>query len=258
MNLAIVSSIATSTSVSQTITVVPAVALPTSGYSTVSSNLPVFKQFIPDQRRWEITHERMRQVDSLYRLGELSVFCLMWNVEDFNAGLVQRCPTCQETSSLITSTYTQPAFDRCPTCYGHLYAGAHGGVKALLIRPGAWTYNEGDNRYLPRGEIEAVNATVTTSFEVRLYTRDYVFRGDGQRFGVTAVQGIHLANGFGTSSHTTEAIAYSYSVAKENPSSPAWMIGFLTPELIALLDVPYRRTVPDFTQWEFMDGPVSV
>lgn len=213
-----------------------------------------YSNFLPDQRWWEIQNERFRETDALYRIGEYSAFVYMWKVEDFDGGYVDRCPTCLVGSSAIDNTYNQPTFDRCPTCYGALYAGPHGGVKALYIRPAIWQFGEKDLQWLPKGETEVQNATVTTTYDVRLFKRDYVFRGDGLRFGVNSVQGVHLSAGAGTQSHTQTALTYTFGLGLEHQSSPAYLIPPDIDTTIAILTPPYPRYLPDFTQWQFDDG----
>lgn len=215
-----------------------------------------FHNFIPDRRWWENYQESFRATDALYRIGEWAAFVFMWKPQDAAAGDVKRCPTCTYGQNLVDQVYQQPAYDRCPTCYGVLFAGAHGGVKAMLIRPSIWQYGEKDIQWLPRGETEVQNATVTTSGDVRLFKRDYIFRGDGYRFGVNSVQVLHLSSGFGTPSHTVSALTSSYGVAAEHESSPAFMIPPNVFSLEMLIGTDNQRTLPDFSRWEFADGPL--
>lgn len=209
--------------------------------------------FLTDQRWWEINLERQRTLDALYRNGEWAAFVFTWKVHDFERGWVQRCPNCQQTSSLVNSTYQSPAFDRCVQCLGTLYSGPHGGVKALLVRPSMWTFGEKDVQYLPRGETETVSANVTTTHDVRLYSRDYVIRADGNRFGVMGVNTTHLSSGFGPVEHTNTAINSSYSIVRENETSPAYMVDFDC----GVLNTSYGRTLPDFP-FQFADAPIEL
>ena len=214
-----------------------------------------YSSFLPDQKWWEIVQERFRETDALYRIGEWATFVAMWKVEDFNSGLVQRCPTCVVGTTVIDNTYNQPTFDRCPTCYGALYAGPHGGVKSLQIRPSIWQFGEKDLQWLPRGETEVQNATVTSTYDVRLWKRDYIIRGDGLRFGVNSVSGVHLSSGFGVQAHTQTAITYTYGIQKEHESSPAYLIPPNTQVITQLLNQLYARYLPNFNQYEYDDGP---
>lgn len=224
-----------------------------------------FSEFVTDRRWWENYQESFRARDALYRIGEMAIFVYMWKASDFNlaqanrATYVQRCPTCTYGEALVNQVYQQPAFDRCPTCFGTLYAGAHGGVMALYFRPSMWQFGEKDIQWLPRGEIEAQNAQVVTTGDMRLFKRDYVFRGDGNRFGVTQVQSLHLSSGFGVVSHTESALTNTLSINRENESSPAYMITLPHGgNILQLLATDNQRLPPDFSPYEFNDAPYPI
>lgn len=214
-----------------------------------------FNEFLPDRRWWEVYQEQFRVRDALQRIGEWAGLVNMWKTDDFNSGWVSRCPTCQSTEPYISQVYQQPAFDRCPTCLGTMYAGPHGGIKALSIRPTIWQYGEKDLQFMPRGETDIQSGQVTTTGDVRLYNRDYIIRGDGNRFGVTNVQALHLTSGFGTPSHTEAAISSSYGVSRESESSPAYLIPPSVTGWIALLSTDNQRYLPNWTAYEFNDAP---
>jgi hypothetical protein len=215
-----------------------------------------FQEFIPDRRWWENYSEQFRAADALWRIGELAFFVDMWKTDDFNAGFVTRCTTCQNNiEPYVSQVYEQSAFDRCPTCFGVMYAGRHGGVRALAVLPSMWQFGEKDLQWLPRGEVETQTAQVVAPGSFRLFKRDYIFRGDGNRFSVNSVQALHLSSGFGTTAHTESAITNTYSVALENPSSPAYLIPPPQSVLLSLLATDNQRYVPDFSGWIFNDSP---
>jgi hypothetical protein len=237
---------------------------PITGPPNIPSALPgqypwKYISFIPDQRWWEIEQERYRQTEALLRVGEWAGFATLWSRKDFDQGLAQRCPNCITSESLVNQVYLQPTFERCPVCFGSLFVGAHGGVKAFLIRPTIWQFSEEQTAWLPRGEVQHQTGMVTTTGDFRSQVRDFIFRGDGQRFSITSVTALHLSAGNGIQAHTNSAISMSYNVGLENPDSPAYLIETDdATSLIDLLNTPYNRLIPDWTPWEFIDGPVSV
>ena len=194
----------------------------------------------------------------MHRIGEWSMFVYMWTTDDFNAGYVTRCPQCSDPSAIVNQVYQQPSYERCPTCFGALYAGAHGGVKAIQVRPALWQFEEKDIKFLSRGEIEPQAASVITTGDVRLFTRDYIFRSDGNRFGVNGVQAVHLQAGFGTPAHTMSALTSSYTVGRENESSPAYMIPPAVASLETIIGTDNQRFIPSFSANDFSDSPVPL
>lgn len=229
-------------------------------------SFPSYPQaFLPDQRWWEIANERRRQFDALTRIGEYSMFVLMWTVRDFKAGRVLRCPNCEDVleqtkssaaAEMIQDVYKQPSQDRCPVCFGTFYVGPAGGVKAILVRPCIWQFSEEQVTEAQRGAVETQQGSVTTTGDFRMQPHDYIFRSDGRRFEVSQAQATHLASGFGNYSSSDTAVTVAYTVAEENASSPAFLIGPDAQGLMSMLNPPYARQQPDFSQYEFTDGPV--
>ena len=213
--------------------------------------------YLPDQQWWEVAQERFRQTDALNRIGEFSLFLLRWSVRDFNAGLVGLCPTCNDGDNVIQSVYKQSAFDRCPTCYGCYYSGIHGGIKAQLVRPTAWVFDEIQTDWQRKGEVEKQSVNLTSTGDFRCQPKDWVFRGDGNRYQISSVQALHLTSGFGTVSHTNTAVSVNYQAALENPSSPAYTIPPLSGYLQDRLNPMYARFEPYFTDLEFVDGQIE-
>src|SRR5690606_5610849 len=85
--------------------------------------------------------------DALWQLGELAALCLLWNIEDFKAGMVEKCTTCN-SSSRISDAYNQPGRNKCPDCFG---TNVRGGYRALIIRPCIITYGDGQSALRPSG-----------------------------------------------------------------------------------------------------------
>jgi len=140
-------------------------------------------------------------------------------------------------------------------CYGTTF---QGGIKAQLIRPSIWNFEEKHQKQDVKAVIEPQSAQVQSTSDFRMQTHDYVFRGDGSRFQVQSMEGDHLVTGFGVSSHSLNIINYSYQMIRENASSPAYLIPPDPNTLISLLGGYYARTVSDFTSLEFVHGPLVI
>ena len=219
-------------------------------------NPTIFQPWTTDVRAWEIAQERFRANEVFWRYGELAALVSMWSVKDFQAGLVQECPTCNLGDLVVSSVYQQPAFEKCPTCFGVKYAGPHGGVKSFLVKPTLWTWGEEQTLWDRRGETERQEGTVTFPGTSFLQVRDYVFRGDGYRFQVLSWSGSHLASGFETQSHSETAISFVANVAREEPTtSPAYLIPPGTDVLIQLLNPSDLRWPPTDDSPPTLQGP---
>jgi hypothetical protein len=212
--------------------------------------------WVNPQQWWEVGMERQRETDALLHLGETCIFIVKWSIRDFESGYVTKCPTCL-VDPTIQGIYNQPAYDRCPTCYGTMYSGPHGGIKAKLFRPAIWQYGEEQTQWQKRGETENQSASVTSTGDFRCQPKDYIFRADGNRYEIQQVEAVHLTTGFGAASHSNTMISVNYPrVVLENPSSPAYTIPPLSEELIRELNPAYSNQVPDFSVYEWQDGPV--
>ena len=209
-----------------------------------------------DPKFYEVAQEQWRSEEAMWRYGELAALVSMWSVKDYEAGECKLCPTCNLGDPAVQSVYKQPAYEKCPTCYGALYVGPHGGVKAFLVKPSIWTWGEENTAWGRRGETERQEGNVTFPGSSFLQVRDYIFRGDGYRFQVTNWSGTHLATGFMTQSHTQTAVSYVAQVAREEPTtSPAYLIPPDQPTLISLLNQPYLRFPPEALWPPSLIGP---
>lgn len=200
---------------------------------------------VPDVKNWELQNERAKHEQSLYRYGEYAIFVLMWNIDDFQAGLVQRCPTCfTSVNSLISDTFKQPEFYKCPTCYGTTF---NGGYKAMLVRPSIWQWAEPQLQQEKRGYVDMDNATIQTTSDFRMQPKDYVIRGDGTRWQVKGVDALHLATGFGTQAGPWNSVSYTYSnVTREDESSVVYQIPVSEAQIQAGIPQFYSRKPIDF------------
>jgi hypothetical protein len=177
---------------------------------------------VPDAKNWEVENERARHDQALYRLGEYAIFVLMWQMQDFTLGLVGRCTTCMIPQGALADTWAQPAYFKCPNCYG---SGFEGGYKAVLVRPSLWTWDEPVQQQVARGVINTNVAQVQTTADFRLQPKDYLIRGDGSRWQAQSVEGEHLDTGFGTQAGPWNAVGFSYAnVTREDESSPAYLL----------------------------------
>jgi hypothetical protein len=177
---------------------------------------------VPDAKNWEVENERARHDQALYRLGEYGIFVLMWQMQDFTLGLVGRCTTCMIPQGALADTWAQPAYFKCPDCYG---TGFEGGYKAVLVRPSLWTWDEPVQQQVARGVINTNVAQVQTTADFRMQPKDYLIRGDGSRWQIQSVEGEHLDTGFGTQAGPWNAVGFSYAnVTREDESSPIYLL----------------------------------
>lgn len=200
---------------------------------------------VPDAKNWEVENERARHDQALYRLGEYAIFVLMWQMQDFTLGLVGRCTTCFVPQGALEDTWAQPAYFKCPDCYG---SGFEGGYKAVLVRPSLWSWDEPVQQQVARGVINTNVAQVQTTADFRLQPKDYVIRGDGSRWQAQQVEGEHLDTGFGTQAGPWNAVGFSYAnVTREDESSPVYMLPLAESYIQEVITQYYSRApVTDF------------
>jgi hypothetical protein len=216
----------------------------------------VATQLVADQQWWLVAREQRRSTDALWRIGEAVMIVIMWSTADRDAGYVGACPICVGPA-LAASVYQQSSNHSCSNCLGTGLSGPHGGVKAVLVRPSVWTWDEEQTQWLAKGEVDVQAATVTTTGDVWANRRDYVIRGDGNRYIVNGVSATHLSTGYGTPSHVADQISVSLTVVREMPSSPIYALSPSATGIVGGLDNPYQRAPGDFAGWEFVDGPLE-
>jgi hypothetical protein len=88
--------------------------------------------YLREPQRWAVDQERQRHLQALYTVGEWTMFCLMWNLEDFQNGLVTRCSVCYNRSS---QAYKQGERNKCPDCFGTTFEGGFRAQHGLLHDP---------------------------------------------------------------------------------------------------------------------------
>lgn len=175
-----------------------------------------------ERQNWAIEQERMRHTEALWQFGELAYFALMWHLEDFQAGLVQRCQRCYVTQGKIAKAYGQGNQYDCPDCFGTTF---EGGFKAVIIRPTIFGDTDKDQKSHSRGIANADEVDIESTSDFRIRTGDYCFRETGDRFYLRVPQRVTLRSGFGTPWMTTTAITYSHARAViEDPSNVSYII----------------------------------
>ena len=211
--------------------------------------LPTYPLWMQDPQSYAIDQERYRHDEALSLYGEYAIFVLLWNVNDFNANLVDRCPTCYIAYGKIAETYGQSSKERCPDCFGTTF---EGGYRAKIVRPSLWDANEDAERDHSKGEMTLAKATVQSVSDFRLRVGDYVFRGDGTRWRIETVGTNHLRTGFDTPSSADTPVGYNYGeVVREVDNSAASLI---EPADLSILDVPFQRYPQDWSAVEDIVG----
>lgn len=218
---------------------------------------PVHEIHVPDPQPHAVATERFRHDGALYQWGEYAIFVLMWTHEDFDAGLVERCPVCYGAYGVIAESYGQPARRNCPQCFGTSF---DGGYRAKIVRPSLWDHNEKDRRENTRGEITVATASVQTTADFQMRTGDYIIRADANRWQVRSKGTNHLRTGFELPSADRSAIGYNFGqVALEDESAVSYLIPPTdSDEVAALIDRIGRRRPVDFTAFDEVRGPLIV
>lgn len=211
--------------------------------------LPTYPLWMPDPQAYAIEQERYRHDEAMALYGEYAMFVLLWNINDFNANLVDRCSTCYITYGKIADTYGQASKERCDTCYGTTF---EGGYRAKIVRHSIWDVNEEYEREHSKGEITLAKASVQSVSDFRLRTGDFILRGDGTRWRADTLGTHHLRTGFDMPTSTDNPVGYNFTeVVREVDNSVAYMI---EPADLSVLDVPFQRYPQDWTALEDIVG----
>jgi len=211
-----------------------------------------------DIQGWAITQERLRHVQSLWQYGELAVFCLMWHLEDFQAGLVGRCLRCYDDGTgseedQISAAYGQGSQYRCTDCFGTTF---EGGFRALIVRPAIFTDMDKDQRRDKRGVVNTGEVNIESTPDFRVRNGDYSFRSTGDRFYLRVPRRTTLRTGFASPWQAAAAIDYNHARgAVEDPASVAYVI---PPSALILAQVlgTYTRLPVDFSDFEIIRAPL--
>lgn len=206
----------------------------------------------PDYEGWATEQVQARHNGVLWRIGEYSIFVLLWRIEDFENGLVARCPECITSMGDVADVYNQSTLTRCPTCYGTTF---EGGFKARIVRPALWDFSETTNRVEAHGEVERANAAVQSTNDFAMRTGDYIIRADGTRWRVQSLSTNHLHTGFGFPGRSETVVGFNYgTVILQDEASNAYSVQL--PADPSFLDVRNPRSTQDFTRFEEVRGPI--
>lgn len=214
--------------------------------------------YVRDAQPWSVEQERQRHYQALYAVGEYAMFALMWHIQDFTAGLVDRCHTCTgapgSKQSIIMDAYEQPERNKCPDCFGTTF---EGGYRALIVRPAIFSDTDESENLTARGMVNPSDIDVESTTDFRVRSNDYVFRAGGDRYQLGVPARIQLRTGFGPVTQTNSAIGYNHARASyEDPNaSVAYLIG---PDAAGLRSLLSRgRALPeDFSASEQIRGPL--
>lgn len=215
--------------------------------------------YLPRSQPWAIINERLAHDQSMYALGEYSIFVMLWKITDYQANLCQRCPVCYQPEGAIAQVYKQSDNPKCPVCYGTTFAGNHGGLKALIVRPAMWSTRSTDNMTDQARGVIVSNATqVQSTSDFRLQTGDFIFRADGTRWQIRTPNQDSGETGFEASTDPRTMIAMDYqNVMREDESSVAYLIPPPPVTSMALLDVgPGYPNPAQFLSIQVIDGPL--
>lgn len=206
----------------------------------------------PDYEGWAVEQVQARHNGVLWRIGEYSIFVLLWRIEDFENGLVARCPECITSMGDVAEVYNQSTLTRCPTCYGTTF---EGGFKARIVRPALWDFSETTNRVEAHGEVERANAAVQSTNDFAMRTGDYIIRADGTRWRVQSLSTNHLHTGFGFPGRSETVVGFNYgTVILQDEASNAYSVQL--PADPSFLDVRNPRSTQDFTRFEEIRAPI--
>jgi hypothetical protein len=213
---------------------------------------------VRERQQWAIDQERMRHNQALFTIGEYAMFALMWHLEDYNSGLVDRCSRCYgssgSTTRVIAEAYAQPTQNRCPICFGTTF---EGGYKNLLVRPAIFSDNDESEALQARGIVNPTNLSVESTVDFRVRSGDYVFRSSGDRFRLSVPERVTLRTGFSHPRQSDAAIGYNHAQAKyESPTaSVAYDIGPSAGQLRTILE-QVSRFPETFEGFEDIRGPL--
>ena len=229
-------------------------------------NVNIQPYWLKTPDRYMIDQERQNHADAIYAYGEYSAFALMWGIDDFRAGIVDRCPYCYDSDggqdSAIADVYGQGAEALCPYCYSTTYwattATSLPGLKAFIVRPCMWNTSDEMHKRAPQGDMTENTSQVQSISDFRMRSGDFVLRADGTRWRVQPRKTDVVISGFQASNDINSMIGYNYpEVRLEDPSSVAYQI---PPDGNTLQGILNISTVPnypiDFSSYETINGPL--
>ena len=151
--------------------------------------------WLPEHHDAQSSHLSDHHVSALYSMGEYVMFVLMWQVSDFKAGLVGRCPTCYGARQRVSEAYKQAPDSKCLDCFGTTL---EGGYRARIVRPALVSDStSGETKMAKRGEVTTDALTLETTTDFFSRTGDYLIRADGTRYQLQEMTTLVVRSGFG-------------------------------------------------------------
>lgn len=207
--------------------------------------------YLREPQRWAVDQERQRHSQALYMIGEWTMFCLMWHIQDYENGLVGKCPAC--STSRTAAAYKQPERNMCPTCFGTTF---DGGYKALIVRPAIFSDTDEGQQYQARGVVDSDDLDMESTPDFRVRSGDYCFRSTGDRFFLRVPQRVTLRTGFATPYQRSMAVGYNHAHASlEDQSTVSYLIPPKTSDLMSILAATSTEPV-DFSAYEVIRAPL--
>ena len=215
--------------------------------------------WMPKRLDYVVKHLSDSHDQVLYRLGEYAMFVMMWHVADFEAGLVQRCPTCYnpspDTERIARAYGGQPDRSKCPDCFGTSF---DGGIRARVIRPAVISDVNTETITARRGEVTTDIVAVETTSDIFVRTGDYLFRADGTRYRCVEMSTLTIRSGFDVPERDENVGGIIPSAKLEDPASVTYSI---PPGPIEVHDTLHSLTlgrhVPtDIVALDYAPGPL--
>ena len=209
--------------------------------------------YVRETQGWAVEQEHMRHNQALWSIGEYACFLLLWHIQDFEAGLVQRCLTCYQPRGKIAEAYGQPSQNKCPNCLGTTF---EGGYRALIFRPAIFTDTDESEQIAQRGVVHANDVSIDSTSDFRVRTGDYCFRQNNDRYYLRVPNRITVRTGFSHPAQAAAAIGYNHSRATlEDPGTISYLAPPTEFELASILSMTSRKPV-DFSEYEIIRGPL--
>lgn len=202
-----------------------------------------------DPQTWAVDQVRQRHNEALLTWGEYCVFVLLWRAEDYDSGLVGRCPICwgrDATEGRMAEAFKQPVRKDCIECLGTTF---EGGFKAKIVRPALWNLSAEADRDAQRGQVSTRTGQVESTEDFRLRVGDFIIRADNSRWQVQNFSPFYLSTGFQTTTRQRNIIGFNMGqVTEEDPSSVAFLIPPIGKAATDLLDVDRERFPEKFAE----------
>jgi hypothetical protein len=215
------------------------------------------------RQQWVVDQLVEAHDEALYRDGEYTIFVMLWQAVDEQAGLVARCKRCfgdpkafrgTSQAQAIAATYKQANLARCPDCYGTSF---EGGWKAMLVRPATWKFSEDDTNPKPHGVVNNARADVQSTHDFELADGDWGIRADLSRWRITGSSTSRLSTGFGYPDNDGSTWGYTYTAQKEDAASVAFTVPPTDPAVITqLLATAIAHFPADTSAFDVIRGPV--